>query len=173
MPLTGERSREYQREYKRRMRASTRAAASAIIESLVPKQGRPSNLSRQAQAVGQAVVQQALEQSNLTLRRLTDKVAEKLDAEKPVMLSVEGEKGTRECINTADNDAQLRACDLALKLHERAGTIPAAASSGPTVGHMTVNILRFDASAPQALVVEAQHNVLSAGQAEAPGNDDA
>jgi hypothetical protein len=124
MPLTGEAGRTYQREYKRKQRASMRQAAEAIIRSVVPTNGRPSLLTQQAREVGQSVVREALEKSNLGLRRITDKVSERLDSSRPYAVTEEA-GGRKVTISAPDNDAQLRAAELGIRLHERAGTIPA------------------------------------------------
>ena len=137
MPLTGERRRTYDREYKRKRRASVQIAAQAIVESVgaVARQsGGQTLVDRAAVTVGPGLIREALERSNLKLQRITDTVGAQLDAERPMMVRDGDEDGKRVTITTADNDARLRACEIGIKLHERAGTIP----TGPAEQRNTI-----------------------------------
>lgn len=75
-----------------------------------------------------------LEEAGLTLPLAIKRLSTKLDATK--RLTIAGEAETVD-----DNDAQLRAIDMTLKLHERTGRIPSAQESAASGAQITVNIL--------------------------------
>ena len=75
----------------------------------------------------------AMDRAGLTLPRALQKISEKLDATKT--LTIAGDAHTQD-----DNDAQLRAVEQHVKLLERAGMIPSAASESGS-SSITVNVL--------------------------------
>jgi len=76
---------------------------------------------------------EALDAAGLTLPRVLQKLNDKMDSKRLVSIG-------KEAISTDDNDAQLRATEQVIKLHDRAGNLPAAQESG-TSAPITVNIL--------------------------------
>ncbi|KKL41724.1 hypothetical protein LCGC14_2367450, partial [marine sediment metagenome] len=121
------------------------AAAQAVTQALVPQRGGQRKFRRKQVDTAQAALDLALRSNKLGLKRVISKVADKLDATKPYMLSVEGEKGKRVALDADDNDAQLRACDLAMKLHERAGRIPASGQDLPSgIGVAKIRMVQID-----------------------------
>jgi len=171
MPLMGEAKRAYQREYMRRKRAgqipARKAQAQAdltprpreqrVIQALVT--GEAKTLSAAMVKAGfnptsktvrdrfrpggdlRGVLDQELTKAGLTLPRILGKVAAKLDARKHVTVA-------GEAIITDDNDAQLRATDQALRLHERAGTIPASSESHGPGASITVIEVNYHTTPP-------------------------
>ena len=85
------------------------------------------------------------------------KVGEKLEATRWFNAAkvVRG-KSVTEAIVAGDNDAQLRAADLAIRLHERAGTIPTTQDQGRGGSGVSVAIHFVMPGQPQDVVVEAQ-----------------
>lgn len=81
-----------------------------------------------------AQLDKAMEAAGLTLPLTMQKLRAKMDATKP--LTVAGE-----AIITEDNDAQLRATDMTIKLLDRAGKLPAEQESLDSGGAITVNVL--------------------------------
>lgn len=154
MPLSGEAARKYQREYKRRRRAAARDAAKAIVRAVVQRGPGRSLLAQDAEVAqaGRDVLQETLKRSNLDMERIAGKVSSKLDATRPYS------GGKAGCIVADDNDAQLRACELGIRLHERAGTIPAAATQGPGAGslHYHLHLTRLSAAPPDVVEVPAR-----------------
>lgn len=145
MPLTGDAKTAYQRDYMQGRRSKdVQVAADAVARVIAPRRGRPRKLTDKQADTARAALTLAMRSNKLSLSRVVGKVAEKLDATKPYMLSVEGEKGKRIALDAADNDAQLRACDLAIKLHERAGKIPSASpDDGPKPGNAKVRMVQI------------------------------
>jgi hypothetical protein len=171
MPLMGEAKRAYQREYMRRKRAGQIPARQAqaqadltprpreqrVIQALVT--GEAKTLSAAMVKAGfnptsrtvrdrfrpggdlREVLDQELTKAGLTLPRILGKVAAKLDARKHVTVA-------GEAIITDDNDAQLRATDQALRLHERAGTIPASSESHGPGASITVIEVNYHTTPP-------------------------
>ena len=76
---------------------------------------------------------EALEAAGLTLPRVLQKLNAKMDATR--IISVD-----KKAIETEDNDAQLRATEQVIKLHDRAGTLPSA-QEGSGSSNITVNVL--------------------------------
>jgi hypothetical protein len=148
MPLTGERAREYQREYKRASRRAKALAAKALAQAAGHHEhGRPVALSAMpdAQMVGRGLLRDVLTRSNLDLERVVGKVAKKLDATR---IYGSGE----DAITAYDNDAQLRACEIAIKLHERAGTIPTSTEHGPGGLHLTLVEVHYGSGRDQDIL---------------------
>lgn len=81
-------------------------------------------------------LEKAMDTAGLTLPSCLIKLKAKMDATKP--LTIAGE-----AITTDDNDAQLRAVDMSLKLLDRAGKLPAEQESGSGGSTITVNIMQF------------------------------
>lgn len=80
-----------------------------------------------------------LDETGAGLKRVVAKAGDKLEARRVFNASKgRDEKGrsVTECIEVADNDAQLRAAELLIGLHERAGTIPTSAAQGVTGGSL-------------------------------------
>lgn len=108
---------------------------------------------------------QLLDSKRVGMERLIEHAESKLTATR-VFNAARGRDGAgrvvTECIEVEDNDAQLRANEHLVGLHERAGTIPAGhVSSGTSVGQITVNIVQY-ASPSQGLAAPAaqqQHTV--------------
>lgn len=150
MPLTGERAREYQREYKRTTRAAAKLAAKAIAQAAGEyEKGRPVALRDAAGAVGQGLLRDVLERSNLAMERLAGKLSEKVESKKYQQIG-------KETIIADDNDAQLRAIEMSLGLHERAGSIPAGVAQAS--GGNSVTIVEMHYHAPQQVVVDPADN---------------
>lgn len=76
----------------------------------------------------------AMTEAGLTLPITMQKLRAKMDATKP--LTIAGE-----AIETDDNDAQLRATDMTIKLLDRAGKLPAEQESAGNSSPITVNVL--------------------------------
>jgi hypothetical protein len=93
--------------------------------------------------MSQAILQEALSSNGLTVERLVGKVSEKLEA-KRWFNAAQGD-GKSEAIVAEDNDAQLRAADLAIQLQERAGMMPATVPDGQGVGtRARVRLVQID-----------------------------
>lgn len=149
MPLTGERAREYHREYMRNRRAMAKQAGK-LVKQAVTGLGRPiTTATDEVKAVSQHALNMVLKAHGLELSRIVGKVNEKLDATRYY-------NGKDETILAQDNDAQLRAAEIAIGLHERAGTIPSSATSAP--GGNSVTIVEMHYHAPQAIVVGDSDN---------------
>ncbi len=103
------------------MKAGINPASTAIRERLAPG----GDLREQ--------LEQAMDLAGLTLPRVLDKLNAKMDAKRLVSIG-------KEAIETEDNDAQLRATEQVIKLHDRAGTLPSA-QEGSGSSHITVNVL--------------------------------
>lgn len=150
MPLTGEGKREHNRQHYRSVVKPQRHAARAERQTAAlkvrPREARVIESIVSGKSVSQALreegfnqgslrarlrpggdladaLRRALERKGLTLDKIIGKVAEKLDAQRPVTVA-------GEATMTDDNDAQLRAADLGCRLHERAGTIPSVTPVG-------------------------------------------
>lgn len=76
---------------------------------------------------------QALETAGITMPFMLLKLFAKLDAKKNVAIG-------KQAIETDDNDAQLRALEIAIKLHDRTGKLPTA-QEGSSGSNITVNVL--------------------------------
>ena len=106
-----------------------------------------------------------LEQKGLTLDRVVSKVHDKLDSKRTLRMA--GEDG--EAIVTDDNDAQLRAVEIGLRLHERAGTLPVAPTEGQGGPQVQVIYQRITVLAGQSPpdvpdVVDACDNAIEVSQ---------
>ena len=156
MPLTGEAKRKWQREYMRAKRARARG------ETPVAEMTRPQREAVVLKALmtgSRATVDRALEQTGLTrqeltrqltesglsMRRILRKFAEKLEAKK--LLVSRGSHGL-ETLEADDNDAQLRAAEGAVRLHERAGTIPAPSEPHGPGASITVIEVNYHTTPP-------------------------
>jgi hypothetical protein len=148
MPLNGEAKREWQRNYMRAKRRAESPQAEAIAKVMrdalgTQRRGRPAAIPAEAIAEGQAVLQAVLRETGLDIKTLVIKIAEQLQAQRPY---------GKEAILSADNDAQLRACELAIKLHERAGTIPAITEAPQSQGHGYVRMLQIDPDGTERMI---------------------
>lgn len=76
----------------------------------------------------------ALDAAGLTLPRILNKLAAKIDAQKTIIVD-------KAPFPTEDNDAQLRAVEQVLKLHDRTGKLPAIEQGGQGASTITVNVL--------------------------------
>lgn len=85
----------------------------------------------------QALLRTELAQAGLTTASAVRKIRDKMDAQKT--LTIAGQAHTQD-----DNDAQLRAVEQAIKLMERAGTMPSAPQSVETGSQITVNVMNFN-----------------------------
>jgi len=114
MPLTSEAKKEYQRVY---MRKTRHAIAKARQQALaVGKRLSGAALTSVAGSnVAQEMLRDALDQHGLKIGLTLNTVKGLHEAERPY---------GKEAVPGPDNDARARACDLAIRLHERAGTIP-------------------------------------------------
>jgi hypothetical protein len=79
------------------------------------------------------------------MRRILRKFAEKLEAKK--LLVSRGSHGL-ETLEADDNDAQLRAAEGAVRLHERAGTIPAPSEPHGPGASITVIEVNYHTTPP-------------------------
>jgi len=151
MPLTGEAKREWQRTYDKERRSIGREVKRQVV-ALV-EGGAPGHVVSRAILDGaREKLQTVLTDQGLIPTLVVAKVREKLEATRPYMLSVEGEKGKRVAIEGADNDAQLRACDLAIRLQERAGTIPTAAQPAGGAGGLHYHLHLGELAQPERLI---------------------
>jgi len=75
-----------------------------------------------------------MQAEGLTLPFALQKLKSKMDATKT--LTIAGEASTQE-----DNDAQLRATDMTIKLLDRAGKLPAEQGNEASSSPITVNVL--------------------------------
>lgn len=147
MPLTGDAKREYQRVYQRQVRKTAAIAASVIAHAVKPSSGLPTQIPAEAHHAAQSVLQAILERQGLTVDRIVAKAREKLDATTKKTIA-------RKATTLADNDAQLRAADLAIRLHERAGTIPAIQEQARGGTGLSVQINFVMPNRPQPVVIE-------------------
>jgi hypothetical protein len=154
MALTGtpERIREHRRTYMREYRARTSPRKRDMVETVqralgVRARGKPRKLALEAVTEGQAVLRAVLRATGIDISTVATKIKAQLEAERPF---------GKDAIMSADNDAQLRACDLSLKLHERAGTIPAAAEGHHGGISITVVEVHYGSEAPRDVVVEGE-----------------
>ena len=131
MPLTGEAKREWQRGYMRRYRQPVKVAKEQIKQAVESSRA----LAGLSVLVSQEVLRDQLQKLDLPLSLTIQTVKALHEAERPY---------GRDAISGPDNDARARACELSLKLHERAGTIPAGVQQSGNGTHITVNVLRFD-----------------------------
>lgn len=79
-------------------------------------------------------LEKQLDDAGLTMPRIMQKLADKIDAKKYVSIN-------KEARETDDNDAQLRAVAQVIDLHERTGKLPGNESQGNGGSHITVNVL--------------------------------
>jgi hypothetical protein len=84
-----------------------------------------------------------LQTAGLTLEFALQRVRAKIDSKRLVVVN-------KVAIETEDNDAQLRAIENVLKLHERAGRIPALQEQ-QNQSVITVNILSFNEAGESAV----------------------
>ncbi len=103
------------------LKAGINPASSSIRERLAPG----GDLREQ--------LEQAMEKAGLTLPRILDKLNAKMDATRLINVG-------KQAISTEDNDAQLRATELVIKLHDRTGKLPTA-QEGSSGSNITVNVL--------------------------------
>jgi len=152
MPLTGDAKTEYNRQhYLRRKlaRIALRPREMRVVEGIAEgKTARqalkdagmsPYNGTMLARLAPQGDLAEALrvllEQRGLTLDRVVSKVKAKMDSKRHQQVG-----GV--AIEADDNDAQLRAVEIGLRLHERAGTIPAQAQSG--AGNVSLTVVEVN-----------------------------
>ena len=148
MPLTGEAKVEHNRQayLKRKLeRMTLRPREMRVIEGIAEGKTAvqalrdagmsPTNGTLKARLAPSGDLAQGLkvllEQRGLTLDRVVKKVEGKLDSTRHQTVG-----GV--AIEADDNDAQLRAVEIGIRLHERAGTIPAPA--GGNGGGTTINV---------------------------------
>jgi len=135
MPLQGEAKTEHNRQayLKRKLeRMTLRPREMRVIEGIAEGKTAvqalrdagmsPTNGTLKARLAPSGDLAQGLkvllEQRGLTLDRVVAKVESKLDSTRPLRMA--GADG--EAIVADDNDAQLRAVEIGIRLHERAGT---------------------------------------------------
>lgn len=148
MPLSGEAKAKYNERYYRTRRARE------VMSKLRPREIRVIEGITEGKTVGQALsaagfhpnsstlrerlrhggdmaegLRVLLADRGLTVKTLIDKTKAKLDASRRY-------GSGEDAIVADDNDAQLRAVEIGLRLHERAGTLPVA----PTDGHATSQV---------------------------------
>src|SRR3990167_7953639 len=131
MPLTGEAKREWQRIYDRERRKQGRMIAKTV-KALVHQDAPLPTVSQEILQAAQGRLQTILTDQGLHADLLVAKVRDKLAASKHQTVA-------GEAIEADDNDAQLRAVEIGIRLHERAGTIPAPAG-GNGGGGTTINV---------------------------------
>ncbi len=145
MPLTGQAKREYQRDLMRKRRTLAKAAKIAIEQLTNNAPGRPRTIPSEVMAVAQTVLRDALDRAKVPLDVVIGKAAEKLEASRPYngYQLVDGTAQSH-TLMAQDNDAQLRATELLVDLHERAGTIPCRSNPDRSNGsHVTINLIKF------------------------------
>jgi len=109
-----------------------------------------------------------LDEANGSLKRVVGHAAEKLAATR-VFNAAKGRdaegRSVTECIEVADNDAQLRAAELLIDLHGRARNLPTVAQeTGGSGGlHYHLHLDGLKGQAPD-VVVESEAHVLSGPQ---------
>ena len=115
------------REYRKRLRANAKPIKQAIMAAVTGAVSDQQGLQRSA-AVALGLL---LDEQGLPLTAALAKLREKLQANR-LFNGVELRDGKTERVTMTaeDNDAQLRATEAVIGLHERAGTIPAA-TQGP------------------------------------------
>ena len=150
MPLTGDAKAAYNERYYRARRvrevtATLRPREMKTLEGIVSGKSvaaaltgagfHPSSSTmRQRLRPGGDLaegLQVLLKSEGLTLQTLVSKTQKKLDAQRRY-------GSGEDAIVADDNDAQLRAVEIGLRLHERAGTIPSAPGNGG--GGTTINV---------------------------------
>ncbi|HAM39830.1 MAG TPA: hypothetical protein DCP69_00450 [Candidatus Omnitrophica bacterium] len=130
MPLTGDAKREWQRIYDRQRRQQGRIIAKTV-KALATDTPLPT-VSQEILHAAQGRLQTILTDQGLHADLLVAKVRDKLAASRHQTVA-------GEAIEADDNDAQLRAVEIGIRLHERAGTIPAPAG-GNGGGGTTINV---------------------------------
>jgi hypothetical protein len=135
MPLTGDAKREYMRLYMRTIRARAREAGKLVSAAVQATQRRQQAQPVRVENTVKTVLGLTLVNKGLTLDRVCGKIADKLEAKRHQTVA-----GKAMCAD--DNDAQLRATEQAIRLHERAGTIPAQAQS--TSGNMSLTVIEVN-----------------------------
>jgi len=112
--------------------------ASSVSNALVRAGFNPTSSSiRNRLAPGgdlREALDKAMQAEGLTLPFALQKLKSKMDATKT--LTIAGEASTQE-----DNDAQLRATDMTIKLLDRAGKLPAEQGNEASSSPITVNVL--------------------------------
>ena len=142
MPLTGEAKREYQRVYMRgyAQAKTKRGVVAAVRDALgVRLPGKPVQVSEAAKQV----LAETLRSKSLDLDKIITTVHDSLAAERPY---------GKDAISGPDNDARLRACDIGLRLHERAGTIPTVAQPAGGAGGLHYHLHLTELAQPERLI---------------------
>ena len=136
MPLTGEAKRESERVH---MRMARRAVSDAkrTYRAITGKVLKGAALQSVAShSVAQQMLQDALARNGLTLDLTLNRIRELHEAERPY---------GKEATPGPDNDARARACELAMRLGERAGLIPSVApDGGPTSSGARVRMVQIE-----------------------------
>ena len=160
MPLTGEAKAAYNERYYRTRRvrevtATLRPRELKALQGVVAGKGiaqalTEAGLNANSGAMrerlrGEGDLAQALrvllDAEGLELQTLVRKTRDKLDSHR--------RQGSGEdAIEVEDNDAQLRAVEIGLRLHERAGTIPAATPQGAGASITVVEVIYHVHQAP-------------------------
>ncbi len=138
MPLTGEAKRRWQRAYMREVRRTARAAGQLVSAAVQRVKQRSEGRPARPEDTARTALGIVLENQGLTVDRVVRKIGEKLESRRRQTIA-------GKAVLADDNDAQLRACDQALRLHGLAGTIPSERTGGTSVGSLTINVLSVDA----------------------------
>ena|SRR3990167_2839554 len=156
MPLTGEAKKAYQRVYMRQSRRVLREAAKQAQAAGVKVSGAALQAAAAVQ-VSQVILKEGLDRADLPLDVSLHRVRQLHDAVRPY---------GKDAIDGPDNDARARACEMALKLHERAGTLPVAPTEGHAGAQVQVIYQRITVLAGQAPpdVVDACDNAIEVSQ---------
>lgn len=110
------------------MRGRRSKAVQAVARAITRVvRGEGGQLADPVRETAQAALSLALRSNGLTVDRVISKVSDKLGA-------VRHQTVAGVAIEADDNDAQLRAAELGLRLHERAGTIPSERETSRPTG---------------------------------------
>ena len=165
MPLQGEAKTEHNRQayLKRKLeRMTLRPREMRVIEGIAEGKTAvqalrdagmsPTNGTLKARLAPSGDLAQGLkvllEQRGLTLDRVVAKVESKLDSTRPLRMA--GADG--EAIVADDNDAQLRAVEIGIRLHERAGTIPTATQPAGGAGGLHYHLHLTELAQPECSI---------------------
>lgn len=97
--------------------ASNTQAALAAVPNITPQSAKTIGMRLSTSVDVQESITNALEKHNLTIDRLLNKIEEKLEAKKPIVMGKRDSQGDDTFVDYIDdNTAQLKAVDMCLKL---------------------------------------------------------
>jgi len=173
MPLTGEAKTTYNRRYHRDRKANE------VLSTLRPREVKALQGIVAGKGIAQSLVDAGLSATSGDMRKrlrgdgdLAEGLRVLLDAEgltltelirkTRVKLDSQRRFGSGEdAIVADDNDAQLRAVEIGLKLHGQAGTIPTAAQPAGGAGGLHYHLHLGELAQPERLIpsLDAAHDV--------------